>query len=206
MGSIGKITPFLKKYWVQIVVALAAMLVMSITDLLVPRQIQTIIDEGIANNDTSVILKSSLLMIGLTLMSLVLAFVNTNLSVGVSEKFAADWRLATFRRIQLFSFDNLDKLQTGELLVRLTSDISIVKTSIMMTMRIAFRAPLLLIGSIAMLVITSPRLALCWLSCCDPWCVDLDFQRQGQTDVQNSTGKLDRSIRFCMKTSPAFVW
>ncbi len=160
MGSIGKITPFLKKYWVQIVVALAAMLVMSITDLLVPRQIQTIIDEGIANNDTSVILKSSLLMIGLTLMSLVLAFVNTNLSVGVSEKFAADWRLATFRRIQLFSFDNLDKLQTGELLVRLTSDISIVKTSIMMTMRIAFRAPLLLIGSIAMLVITSPRLAL----------------------------------------------
>ena len=160
MGSIGKITPFLKEYWVQIVVALAAMLVMSITDLLVPRQVQTIIDEGIANNDTSVILRSSLLMIGLTLMSLVLAFVNTNLSVGVSEKFAADWRLATFRRIQLFSFDNLDKLQTGELLVRLTSDISIVKSSIMMTMRIAFRAPLLLIGSIAMLVITSPRLAL----------------------------------------------
>lgn len=160
MGSIGKITPFLKEYWVQIVVALAAMLVMSITDLLVPRQVQTIIDEGIANNDTSVILRSSLLMIGLTLMSLVLAFVNTNLSVGVSEKFAADWRLATFRRIQLFSFDNLDKLQTGELLVRLTSDISIVKSSVMMTMRIAFRAPLLLIGSIAMLVVTSPRLAL----------------------------------------------
>jgi len=160
LGSIGKITPFLKEYWVQIVVALAAMLVMSITDLLVPRQVQTIIDEGIANNDTSVILRSSLLMIGLTLMSLVLAFVNTNLSVGVSEKFAADWRLATFRRIQLFSFDNLDKLQTGELLVRLTSDISIVKSSVMMTMRIAFRAPLLLIGSIAMLVVTSPRLAL----------------------------------------------
>ena len=160
MGSIGKITPFLKKYWVQIVVAIAAMLVMSITDLLVPRQVQTIIDKGIANNDTSVILRSSMLMIGLTLISLVLAFVNTNFSVGVSEKFAADLRSANFRRIQSFSFANLDKLQTGELLVRLTSDISIVKTSVMMTMRIAFRAPLLLIGSIVMLVVTSPRLAL----------------------------------------------
>lgn len=160
MGSIGKITPYLKKYRWQIVVAIAAMLVMAITDLLVPRQVQTIIDKGIANNDTSVILRSSLLMIGLTLVSLVLAFVNTNFSVGASEKFAADWRSATFRRIQSFSFANLDKLQTGELLVRLTSDISIVKTSVMMTMRIAFRAPLLLIGSIAMLVITSPKLAL----------------------------------------------
>ena len=160
MGSVGKITPYLKKYWWQIIVAVAAMLVMSITDLLVPRQVQTIIDNGIANNDISVILRSSLLMIGLTLISLVLAFVNTNFSVGVSEKFAADWRSATFRRIQSFSFANLDKLQTGELLVRLTSDISIVKTSVLMTMRIAFRAPLLLIGSIAMLVITSPKLAL----------------------------------------------
>ena len=160
MGSVGKITPYLKKYWWQIVVAITAMLIMSITDLLVPRQVQTIIDKGIANNDTSVILRSSLLMIGLTLISLVLAFVNTNFSVGVSEKFAADWRSATFRRIQSFSFANLDELQTGELLVRLTSDISIVKTSVMMTMRIAFRAPLLLIGSIAMLVVTSPRLAL----------------------------------------------
>ena len=160
MGSVGKITPYLKKYWWQIIVAIAAMLVMSITDLLVPRQVQTIIDNGIANNDISVILRSSLLMIGLTLISLVLAFVNTNFSVGVSEKFAADWRSATFRRIQSFSFANLDKLQTGELLVRLTSDISIVKTSVLMTMRIAFRAPLLLIGSIAMLVITSPKLAL----------------------------------------------
>ena len=160
LGSVGKITPYLKKYWWQIIVAVAAMLVMSITDLLVPRQVQTIIDNGIANNDISVILRSSLLMIGLTLISLVLAFVNTNFSVGVSEKFAADWRSATFRRIQSFSFANLDKLQTGELLVRLTSDISIVKTSVLMTMRIAFRAPLLLIGSIAMLVITSPKLAL----------------------------------------------
>jgi ATP-binding cassette subfamily B protein len=136
------------------------MLVMSMTDLLVPRQVQTIIDKGIANNDLSVVFRSSLLMIGLSLLSLILAFLNTNLSVGVSENFAADLRLKAFSRTQTFSFANLDKLQTGELLVRLTSDISIVKTSLMMTMRIAFRAPLMLIGSMVMLVVTSPKLAI----------------------------------------------
>lgn len=160
MESIRRITPYLKGYWGRIIIAIVAILVMSMTDLLVPRQVQTIIDKGIANNDLSVVFRSSLLMIGLSLLSLFLAFVNTNLSVGVTESFAADLRLKAFSRTQNFSFANLDKLQTGELLVRLTSDIDIIKTSLMMTMRIALRAPLMLIGSMVMLVVTNPKLAI----------------------------------------------
>jgi len=160
LDSLRKIFPFLKQYWVQIVIAITAMLVMSMTDLLVPRQIQTIIDEGIAQNDLAIVLRSSLLMIGLALISMVLAFVNTAFSTRVSESFAADLREKVFAHVQTFSFANLDQLQTGELLVRLTSDINIIKMSVMMTMRIVFRAPLLLIGSLFMLITTSPRLAL----------------------------------------------
>ena len=160
MESVHKIAPYLKKYWFQIVVAIAAMFVMSMTDLLVPRQVQTIIDKGIANNDLGVVFRSTWWMIGLTLLSLILAFVSTSFSVNVSEKFAADLRLDAFSRIQNFSFANLDRLQTGELLVRLTSDISIIKQALQMTMRIAFRAPLMLIGSLVMLVVTSPKLTL----------------------------------------------
>ena len=160
MNSIRKISPLLKKYQWRIVIAITAMLIMSMTDLLVPRQIETIIDEGIANNDLSVVLRSSLLMIGLSVLSMGLAFVNTILSTRVSEGFAADLRSKLFGNIQTFSFANLDKLQTSELLVRMTSDVNIVKNSLMMTMRIAFRAPLMLIGSLIMLVVTSPKLAL----------------------------------------------
>jgi ATP-binding cassette subfamily B protein len=160
LESVHKIAPYLKKYWFQIVVAIAAMFVMSMTDLLVPRQVQTIIDKGIANNDLGVVFRSTWWMIGLTLLSLILAFVSTSFSVNVSEKFAADLRLDAFSRIQNFSFANLDRLQTGELLVRLTSDISIIKQALQMTMRIAFRAPLMLIGSLVMLVVTSPKLTL----------------------------------------------
>lgn len=160
MESIRKINPLLKKYRWQIVIAITAMLIMSMTDLLVPRQIETIIDKGIANNDLSVVLRSSLLMIGLSVLSMGLAFVNTFLSMRVSEGFAADLRSKLFSNIQTFSFANLDKLQTSELLVRMTSDVNIVKTSLAMTMRIVFRAPLMLIGSLIMLVVTSPKLAL----------------------------------------------
>jgi len=160
LDSIRKILPFLKKYWVGITIALLAMFVMSMTDLLVPRQLQTIIDEGIANDDIGIVIRSSLLMIGLALGSMVLAFVNTILAARISEGFAADLREKAFANIQTFSFANLNKLQTSELLVRLTSDINIVKSSVMMTVRMLFRVPLLLVGSLIMLISTSPKLAL----------------------------------------------
>jgi len=160
LNSIRKILPFLKKYRAQLVVALLAMFVMTMTDLLVPQQIERIIDEGIANQDVGIVLRSSLLMIGLALVSMILAVVNTTFSVRVSEYFAADLREKAFGNIQSFSFANLDKLQTGELLVRMTSDINIVKTAIMMSVRIVFRAPLMLIGSLIMMVVISPKLAL----------------------------------------------
>ncbi len=160
MDSMRKIFPFLKKYRWQIVIAMAAMLVMAMTDLLLPRQIETIIDQGIAQGDMNTVLRSSLLMIGLAVVGMVLAFLNTTFSMRVSENFAADLRSKLFANIQTFSFANLDQLQTSELLVRLTSDIDIIKMSVAMTMRIVFRAPLLLIGSLIMLIITSPNLAL----------------------------------------------
>jgi ATP-binding cassette, subfamily B, multidrug efflux pump len=160
LDSIRKILPFLKKYWVGITIALLAMFVMSMTDLLVPRQLQTIIDEGIANDDIGIVIRSSLMMIGLALASMVLAFVNTILAARISEGFAADLRDKAFANIQTFSFANLNKLQTSELLVRLTSDINIVKSSVMMTVRMLFRVPLLLVGSLIMLISTSPKLAL----------------------------------------------
>lgn len=164
MNSIRKMLPFLKKYWVQILVATLAMVVMTLTDLLVPQQIETIIDKGIANQDVGIVIRSSLLMVALALTSMVLAFVNTILSTRVAECFAADLRDKAFENIQSFSFANLDRLQTSELLIRMTSDINIVKEALMMVMRMLLRAPLLLIGSLIMLIVISPKLSLLLLA------------------------------------------
>jgi len=89
-------------------------------------------------------------MIGLTLISLVLDFVNTFYAMRLSEGFGADLREKAYTNIQSFSFANLNKLQSSELLFRLTSDINIIKSSLMMMTQILFRAPLMLVGSLIM--------------------------------------------------------
>jgi ATP-binding cassette subfamily B protein len=64
------------------------------------------------------------------------------------------------RQVQSFSFGNLDRLQTGKLIVRSTSDVSAVQIIVMLSLRILTRAPIWALGAIVLLVFTSPRLAL----------------------------------------------
>ena len=157
MESFTKLKPFLKKYWLGGLLALVTLTLVVAAELMIPRQIQLVIDKGIALGDMQAVTRYSLIMIGLALFSMVLIFVNTLFAVRVSENVAADLREAAYRQVQAFSFGNLDKLQSGELLVRLTSDLNIIKMAVMMAMRMLFRAPLMLVGSLIMLIITSPR-------------------------------------------------
>jgi ATP-binding cassette subfamily B multidrug efflux pump len=104
-----------------------------------------------------------LLMMGFAVLSTLFAIANTLLSVRVAMNVAADLRSAIVRKVQTFSFGNLDRIQTGQLLVRSTSDINMVMMVVMMGLRILTRAPLWMAGSIFMLVSTSPRLSLLML-------------------------------------------
>ena len=61
--------------------------------------------------------------------------------------------------MQTFSFGNLDELETGQLITRLTNDVTQVQEAVVMMLRILVRAPLLLVGSLIMAIITSPQLA-----------------------------------------------
>jgi len=133
-------------------------------DLSIPRFIQTIIDNGIANQDMDVILRTSLLMIGASILSATLSIANTFYSVRAARGFEADLREATFKKIQTFSFGNLDDLTTGQLLTRLTSDLSQVQMFIFMGLRMFIRAPLMFMGSFGIMFATNPNLATVILS------------------------------------------
>jgi len=99
-------------------------------------------------------------MLGISLVSTLFAVGNNVLSVQVGESVARDLRDALFTRIQTFSFANLDEQKTGQLMVRLTSDANAVQRVVMVSLRIGTRAPLLMAGSLILMVGTSPRLAL----------------------------------------------
>lgn len=102
---------------------------------------------------------TSLAMIGLALASTLFAIANTVLSVRVGQSFAHDVRNALMRKVQTFSFADLDKFRTGQLIVRSTSDVGMVEMIVAMSLRILTRAPIWMVGSVVLLVLTSPRLA-----------------------------------------------
>ena len=151
---------FLKPYWQWAILAPLLMVLEVAMDLMQPRMIQRIVDQGIAQLDMTVVINTGLLMIGLALIGAVGGVGCTVFSILASQGFGTDLRSALFRKVQSLSFRNLDQLETGQLITRLTNDVTQVQQAVSMMLRIMVRAPLLLIGSLIMAILTSPRLAL----------------------------------------------
>lgn len=160
MRSILRLFRFLRPYRWQAIGALALMVGMVGADLLIPRLTQRIIDEGIVKGDLRAIWGTALVMLAAALVSALFAIGNNFLSVRAAQGFAADVRSALVRRVQSFSFANLDELRTGKLITRSTSDIHMTQMIVMMALRILTRAPIWIIGAVALLIMTSPQLAL----------------------------------------------
>lgn len=163
MNHIFKLSSLVKPYWRRSLLALVLLTSLVFLDLAIPRLIQRIIDQGIAQQNQAVVIQTGLLMLGISLLSTLVAVANNNLSVQVGESVARDLREALFLKIQTFSFGNLDRLQTGQLLVRLTSDTSAVQRLVQISLRIGTRAPLLMLGSLILMFTTSRSLALTML-------------------------------------------
>jgi ATP-binding cassette subfamily B protein len=151
---------FVKPYSLLAVLSLVTLTIMAFLDLSIPRLIEYMIDQGVMKNDQTVVIQAAVLMLGISALSMLMAIANNIFSIRVGEGVARDIREALFRKIETFSFGNLDRMNTGQLMVRLTSDVAAIKQFTQITLRIGTRAPLMMIGSLILMVITSPRLAL----------------------------------------------
>jgi len=147
MTAIRKLLVFLRPYRRWAVLAPLLMVLEVAMDLMQPRMVQRIVDVGIAQLDISVVLHTGLMMIGLALIGVVGGVGCTVFSVLASQGFGTDLRDTLFAKVQSLSF-------------RLTNDITQVQEMVSMALRMMVRAPLLLIGSLIMAILTSPRLAL----------------------------------------------
>ena len=160
MWYIVRLDVFLRPYRTRAALALVLLASLVSLDLAIPRLIQRIIDQGINGHDQVVVIRTGLLMLGISLASMCIAVGNNILSIRVGEGMARDLREALFAKIQTFSYGNLDGQKTGQLMVRLSSDTSAVQRLVQMSLRIGTRAPLLMTGSLILMVKTSPGLAL----------------------------------------------
>jgi ATP-binding cassette subfamily B multidrug efflux pump len=163
MNQIYKLLHFVRPYWKRSVVALILLTSLVFFDLSIPRLIQRIIDQGITAHNQQVVVQTAILMICISIISTLIAVGNNILSVQVGESIARDLRDALFTRIQTFSYANLDEQKTGQLMVRLTSDTTAVQRVAQISLRIGTRAPLLMIGSLILMINTSRDLALSML-------------------------------------------
>jgi ATP-binding cassette, subfamily B, multidrug efflux pump len=150
----------IKPYRRTALIALALLAILVVFDLAIPRLVQRIIDQGIGRRDRGLIVRTSLLMLGVSALSMLIAVGNNVTSIRVGESVARDLRRELFQKLLGLSYGNLDRQQTGQLLVRLTSDVNAVKSLVQLSLRIGTRAPLMMVGSLVLMVMTSRQLAL----------------------------------------------
>jgi len=159
MKSIRHLVVYLKPYWRWVILAPLLMLLEVAMDLMQPRLVERIIDEGIAQLDLDLVIRTGLLMVGLAAIGALGGMSNGIFATRVGQGFGADLREALFRKVQSLSFANLDELETGQLVTRLTNDVTHLQEAVMMLLRMLIRAPLQLLGSLILVIVTIPRLA-----------------------------------------------
>ena len=158
-GRAAKLTVFLKPYWGWVVLAPVLLLIQTATDLLQPRMVQRIVDVGISQRDMPVVFQTCGFMLGLSVIGAIVGVGCSTASVFAAQGFGADLRDALFSKVHSLSFGNIDQLETGQLVTRLTNDVTQLQELVGLLLRLMIRAPLLAIGSFVMAMLTSPQLA-----------------------------------------------
>lgn len=162
--SLWRLLPYMKAYRLAASLAPLFMAVEVAMDLAQPRLLQTIVDQGLPRNDLHLVIHTGVVMIVVGVIGLVGGVTCGVLATIAGLGFGANIRGQLFRKIQSLSFGNLERLETGRLITRLTNDIDQVQDTAQMFMRILVRAPLLVVGSLIMAVITDAKLSLLLLA------------------------------------------
>ena len=135
----------------------------AVLEIAVPLVMASIIDDGIEAGNIGHVYRYGALMVGLAALGLLAGILAGSTAATASSGFAANLRAAMFRNIQEFSFANIDKYSTAGLVTRLTTDVTNVQNAFQMMMRMAVRAPAMMIASAVMAVKVSPRMSVIFL-------------------------------------------
>ncbi|MCM3174317.1 ABC transporter ATP-binding protein [Paenibacillus sp. MER 99-2] len=150
---------FLTPYKSAAILAPLLMVLEVAMDLLQPKLMSSIVDDGVLAGDLSHIIRTGLFMLLFALIGWVGGAGCTLFSSKAAVGYGTDLRQELFDHIQTFSFRNLDTFREGSLITRLTSDITQMQTFVQMLLRMFIRSPMLIIGSVIMAFTISVKLA-----------------------------------------------
>jgi len=158
-----KLIRYLKPYTLFAILAPLFMLIEVICDLYQPTLLAHIVDNGILKNNFQLILHTGLIMLAIAFIGVIGGVGCTVFSSLASQYFGRDLRNELFKKVQQFSFINIDKFHTSSLITRLTNDVNQLQTLVMMSLRIMVRAPLLFVGGIIMAISLNKNLSIIFL-------------------------------------------
>ena len=156
---VNNLKPFLKPYLKEMILAPLFKLFEAILELLVPLVMAVIIDKGIGNRDTALILQQGAILIGLGIVGVVVSITAQYFAAKAATGFTADVRQALFSKIQYFSFSQLDAIGNDTLLTRLTSDMNLVQSGLNIALRLLLRSPFIVGGAIVMAFVVNVEMA-----------------------------------------------
>ena len=142
---VKKVLPFAKKYGVYAILSPIAIIGEVWAEINIPKLMSQIVDTGIGNKDISYVLKVGGQMVLYALFALLCGALAARFAALGGLGFGSELRRGLFYKLQTYSFKNLDRFRTASLVTRLTADVNNIQNAFMMIIRVAVRAPFMLV-------------------------------------------------------------
>ncbi|MDO4292463.1 MAG: ABC transporter ATP-binding protein [Eubacteriales bacterium] len=158
-----KLFSYMKQYKRDALIALICVSVECIFELIVPLLMADMVDVGVANGDRAYIFEKGGWMVLCALLALVLGIGSARFAARCGQGLGANLREAQYRKLQSFSFSNIDRFRIPSLVTRLTSDVTVIQNSVSTGIRPLCRAPVMLVMATGAAFFINKELALVFL-------------------------------------------
>lgn len=152
--------PYMEKYKIYAILCPVLMILEVAADIAIPYLMSFIVDVGIVNKDVDYILRTGGLMVVFAIGAMLMGIISSFFGAKAGYGFAAELRKGAYAQLQKFSFANFDTLNGPTLITRLTTDIELLGQVTMMSLRMAIRAPFMMLFALIMTYRINPSLSV----------------------------------------------
>lgn len=158
-----QLLPFLKNYKIQSFLAPLFKMLEAIFELIVPLVVASIINDGIREGNLKLVVSKALLLVVLAVVGMVAAITAQFFAAKAATGFATEVRHALFKKIQTFSFNEIDSIGTSTLITRMTNDVNQAQSTVNMVLRLFLRSPFIVAGAFIMAFTIDVKISLIFL-------------------------------------------
>ena len=159
MHDLKRTFSYLRPYRKEFIIAVLLILLETVFEMVIPLLMSDLVDIGVAARDIPYLLRQGGLMAACAVMALISGLVYARFAARAAYGFGAELRLAEYRRLQRYSFSNLDHFSVPSLVTRMTTDVTVMQNVLNAGLRPLVRSPVMLVMGIGLSFAINPRLA-----------------------------------------------